>query len=335
MEIIRGHYNIRAHHCGCVATVGNFDGVHLGHQAVLGHVVDKARALQMPGTVITFEPQPLEYFARSRPPPRLTRFSEKMHEFERLQIDRVCVLRFNRRLAQLPAEAFIRDILVDGLGLRYLVVGDDFRFGKDRVGDFAMLEAAGSSQGFEVVNLHTITAGDTRVSSTAIRAALAGGDLERTRLLLGRAYRIRGRVAHGDRRGRTLGFPTANVHLHRKAAPVSGVYAVYLLGVGSEPVAGVANVGRRPTVGGDERILLEVHLFDFARDIYGYKVEVELVSKLREERKFVSFEALREQIWVDVRMARERLVGGPGHPAGPMASRRAPDPDQSGSAESS
>lgn len=303
MELIRGLHNLRPVHRGCAATIGNFDGVHLGHQAVLGQLSERADALGLPTCVITFEPQPMEYFAPAQAPARLTRLREKLRALRRFSVDRVVCLRFDRRLAGLQPDEFVRRVLVDGLGVRYLVVGDDFRFGKGREGDFAFMQQAGQQYGFQVVNMHTFKVDAERVSSTRIRAALAAGDMAGAEKLLGRPYRMCGRVAHGDRRGRTIGFPTANIHLHRHATPVEGVFAVELFGLDREPVAGVANVGTRPTVDGT-RTLLEVHLFDFDEDIYGRYVYVNFLHKLRPETRFESFEALKEQIQKDVQAAR-------------------------------
>lgn len=303
MKLIRGIHNLRPLHRGCVATIGNFDGVHLGHQAVLGRLAERAGELALPSMVITFEPYPLEYFRPGQAPARLTRFREKIQALRRFAVDRVLTLRFDAGLAAMPAEAFIRELLVDALGVRYLVVGDDFHFGAGRRGDFAMLEAAGHEHGFQVVNMHTFGVDGDRVSSTRIREALAAGDLAAAEKLLGRPYRMCGRVAHGDKRGRSIGFPTANIHLHRQKTPVLGVYAVEMFGLDEEPVAGVANVGSRPTVDGT-RSLLEVHLFDFSGDIYGRYVQVDFVHRLREERRFESFEALKMQILRDADQAR-------------------------------
>jgi riboflavin kinase/FMN adenylyltransferase len=304
MELIRGIHNLRAHHRGCVATIGNFDGVHLGHQAVLGQLAEKAAELCLPTTVITFEPQPQEYFSLGEIPPRLTRFREKLKALQRYSVNRVLCLPFNRGLAEMEAEAFIQRVLVEGLGIRYLVVGDDFCFGKGRRGDFAMLQQAGAEHGFEVVNMRTFEIDGGRVSSTRIREALQAGNLSRAEQLLGRPYRMCGRVAHGDKLGRTIGFPTANIFLHRKKTPVDGVFAVEMFGIEGEPVAGVANVGSRPTVDGT-RSLLEVHLFDFSADIYGRHVHVDFLQRIREERRFASFEALKAQILRDAEQARE------------------------------
>ncbi|MGM0594877.1 MAG: bifunctional riboflavin kinase/FAD synthetase [Pseudomonadota bacterium] len=304
MELIRGLHNLRPHHRGCVATIGNFDGVHLGHQAVLGQLAEKAAELCLPTTVITFEPQPQEYFSQRELPPRLTRFREKFRAMQRYSVDRVLCLPFNRKLAGMEAGAFIRQVLVEGLGVRYLVVGDDFCFGKGRGGDFAMLQRAGEVHGFEVVTMHTFQLQGARVSSTRIRKALQAGHLPLAEQLLGRPYRMCGRVAHGDKLGRTIGFPTANIFLHRKKTPVDGVFAVEMFGIEGEPVAGVANVGTRPTVDGT-RSLLEVHLFDFDGEIYGRYVHVDFLHRIREERRFDSFDALKAQIMQDARQAKD------------------------------
>jgi riboflavin kinase/FMN adenylyltransferase len=303
MELVRGLHNLRPRHRGCAVTIGNFDGVHLGHQSVLGQLAERATELQVPVTVVTFEPQPMEYFSPETAPPRLTRFREKIEALRRFGVDRVVNLRFDRRLAEMAPEAFVRQILLDGLGVKYLVVGDDFRFGRDRAGTFSMLQQAGDEHGFPVVNMHTFGIEGSRVSSTRIREALASGDLATAEALLGRQYRMSGRVAHGDKRGRQIGFPTANIHLHRTAAPVSGVFAVEMFGLPHEPVPGIANVGTRPTVDGT-RPLLEVNLFNFSGNIYGCHVQVEFLHKIRDEQRFESFDALKAQIERDVVVAR-------------------------------
>jgi riboflavin kinase/FMN adenylyltransferase len=304
MELVRGLHNLRPGHRGCAATIGSFDGVHLGHQAVLGQLAERAGELHLPVTLITFEPQPREYFMPESAPPRLTRFREKLEVLRRCGVERVVCLRFNRYLAGLTADEFMRIVLLDGLDVKYLVVGDDFRFGRDRSGNFSLLEQLGKTYGFPVVNMHTFNIGDARVSSTRIRDALREGDLSAAEALLGRSYRMSGKVAHGDKRGRTIGFPTANIFLHRAATPVEGVFAVEMFGIEGEPVPGVANVGTRPTVGGT-RSLLEVHLFNFDRDIYGQHVQVSFLKKLREERHYDSFAALQQQILRDADQARE------------------------------
>lgn len=304
MELIRGLYNLRPRHRGAVVTIGNFDGVHLGHQAVLGQLAEKAAELHVPAVVVTFEPQPREFFAKGPIPARLTRLREKVQALRRYAVDRVVCLRFNHALASMPAEEFIQKLLVEGLGVRYLVVGDDFRFGRARQGDFTMLQAAGARHGFQVVHMHSFSVDGVRVSSSNIRTALAAGDLSTAEKLLGRPYRMSGRVAHGDKRGRQLGFPTANIHLHRNTTPLQGIFTVEVFGLDREPIEGVASVGTRPTFDGT-RTLLEVYLLDFDAQIYGRYVQVEFLHKLRDEWRFESTEALRKRIEMDVREARE------------------------------
>ncbi len=307
MELIRGLYNLRPHHRGCVATIGNFDGVHLGHQAVLGQLSEQADELGLPLVVITFEPYPQEFFSPTgESPSRLTRFREKLQVLSCYGVDRVLSLGFDQALSQMSAEAFIERLLVSGLNVSYLVVGDDFRFGYRRQGDVAMLQAAGEKYGFQVVGMRTFEVDGARVSSTRVREALAAGELSRAAQLLGRPYRISGRVVHGDQRGRTIGFPTANIHLHRRVTPLRGVYAVEMLGLlgdAESPVKGVANIGHRPTVNGT-RCQLEVHLFDFDREIYGEYVQVEFIKRLRDEKCFDSFPELKAQIELDAAQAR-------------------------------
>ncbi len=289
---------------GCALTVGNFDGVHRGHQAVLDQLHARAGELQLPATVMVFEPTPQEYFSPDTAPARLMRLRDKLTRFHELGVEQVVCLRFDQRLAERDADAFVKDILVDGLGVRHLVIGDDFRFGKGRSGDFAFLQQAGRQHGFEVVSTHTLAEAGERVSSTGIREALAAGELDKAEQLLGRPYMICGRVAPGQQRGRTIGFPTANVRLHRAVSPVRGVFAVRVHGLDGRTLEGVANLGTRPTVCGNETVL-ETHLFDFDRDIYGHYVGIEFCSKLRDEKKFESFEALKQQIQQDAEQARQ------------------------------
>ena len=304
MEFIRGQHNLRPRHRGCVATIGNFDGVHLGHQAIFAQLAEQAARFRLPRLVITFEPQPMEFFAGPQPAPaRLMRLREKLLALDGLGIERVLCLEFGHRLAALSAQAFIDDLLVGRLGVRYLVIGDDFRFGHRRAGDFALLVEAGQQHGFEVADNRSYRVDGERVSSTRIRQALVEGDLELAARLLGRPYGMNGRVAHGDRVGRTLGFPTANIHLHRRAIPIFGVYAVLMSGPGLQLWTGVANIGRRPTVQG-VREQLEVHLLDFQGDLYGQHVKVDFLHYLRPEQRFESLDALRRQIQQDVRQAR-------------------------------
>ena len=303
MELVRGLHNLRPRHRPCVATIGNFDGVHRGHQAVIQALRVAAQLHDLPAMLVTFEPQPREYFAPHTSPPRLMRLREKLGALTRYDVQRVLCLRFNAALAGLTADDFVRQILVDGLGVRYLLVGDDFRFGHGRVGDFSLLQQAGRQHGFVVDAIDTFVMGEGRVSSTRVRESLEAGDLEYAAQLLGRPFTLCGRVAHGDKRGRTIGFPTANIHLHRQRSPLSGVFAVRMGWPAARAHAGVANIGSRPTVDGT-RLQLEVHLFDFDQDIYGQHVEVEFLHKLRDEQQFDSFDALREQIELDAMQAR-------------------------------
>lgn len=307
MEFIRGQYNLKPEHRGCVATIGNFDGVHKGHLKVIEQVHEKAGELGLPSALIIFEPQPREFFAPDNVPSRLTKLREKVEVLKNLSIDRVLCLRFNASLASLDAEQFVKQILVDGLDIKYLVVGDDFKFGKGRTGDFAFLQEAGNRYDFGVTNTHSYMFEGERVSSTRIRHALNIGDMVTARKMLGRDYSMSGNVAHGDKRGRSIGFPTANIYLHRKSSAVYGVYAVRVCSedprLKGELLSGVANVGQRPTVDGT-RTLLEVHLFDFDRDIYGAHVQVRFLQKIRDEQRFDSLEALIAQINVDAEQAR-------------------------------
>ncbi|MBK1722690.1 bifunctional riboflavin kinase/FAD synthetase [Thiocystis violacea] len=311
MRLIRGLHNLRPADQGCVATIGNFDGVHLGHRAVFQRLLARGRELGLPATVITFEPQPMEYFAPDAAPARLTRLREKLNAIRASGIEQVMVLEFGPKLAAMEAHTFVQRLLIEGLGVRFLLVGDDFRFGRGRTGDFTLLQSMGreaswSGFGFQVEDLHTITQGEERISSTRIREALARGDLEQTKHLLGRPYAMEGRVVHGDKRGRSIGFPTANINLHRRVSPVRGVYAVRVGGLGPDARPGVANIGTRPTLGGLSA-RLEAHLFDFDEQIYGQHLEVELALRLRDEKKFESFDALKAQIQRDAAAAREFL----------------------------
>lgn len=303
MELIRGIHNIQPQHQGCVLTIGNFDGVHLGHQAVLEQVSQKANTLNLPSMVMTFEPQPLELFAKDKAPARLTRLRDKFVQLSKLHLDRLLCVSFNAYFASLTAEEFITDLLVKRLGVKFLVVGDDFCFGHGRKGNFAMLQQAGKEHGFEVVSTQSFCLQQQRVSSTAIRNALAKDDLPAVAEMLGRDYSISGRVSHGRKLGRTIGFPTANIPLKRCVSPVSGVFVVQALGLDGQTIGGVANIGQRPTVNG-VRQQLEVHLFDFHANLYGKQLEIVLLQKLRDEQKFESFEALKQQIELDAEAAR-------------------------------
>lgn len=304
-ELIRGLSNIKLQHKQCVATIGNFDGVHCGHQALLEKLKQRARELELPSLVITFEPHPLEFFTPEKAPPRLTRWREKFCEIAKLGIDRVLVVRFNVIFAALRAEDFVKEILHESLAVKHLIVGDDFKFGYERKGDFEFLQKSAEQFGFSVESLNSFICESERVSSTLARRALAEADHKKVKKLLGRPYSMKGRVVHGDKRGRLLGFPTANIYLHRAVTPVQGVYVVRMYLQDSEQgLPGVANVGIRPTVGGT-RSLLEVHLFNFNIEIYGQHVRVEFCEKLRDEIRFENFDMLKEQILKDAEQAKQ------------------------------
>ncbi|MFP5383200.1 MAG: bifunctional riboflavin kinase/FAD synthetase [Gammaproteobacteria bacterium] len=303
MELIRGAHNLRPRHRGCVATIGNFDGVHRGHQHIVAAVSARARELGVASTVMLFEPQPQEFFAGARAPARLMRLRDKLAALAALGVDRVFCVRFDESFRALTAGDFVERLLVEGLGVRHLAIGDDFRFGAGRHGDYTFLCEAGARHGFTVQDTATIVVDGERVSSTAIRDALAAGDFDHAASLLGHPYEIAGRVRHGDARGRELGFPTANIALHRLRSPLFGVYAVEIRGINGVVMTGVANVGRRPTVNGlDER--LEVHVFDFMERIYGRHITVRFLARIRDEMRFDGLDALKAQIACDVAAAR-------------------------------
>ena len=308
MRVIRGISHSKPLEGGCVATIGNFDGVHLGHQMIINNLAKQGHKLGLPTVVVLFEPHPLEYFKGIEAPSRLTRLREKIAHLKTLPVDLVLLLRFGEQLATLEPESFVHQYLVDGLAVRLLVIGDDFRFGKQRRGNFKLLQSLGTEHGFIVNDTATLLNDGKRISSTAIRQALEVGDLDQAKLFLGRPYSVCGRVVRGDGRGRQIGFPTANIQLFRKKSPLHGVFAVTVAGISEQLVPGVANVGVRPTVGGDQRVLLEAHLFDFDQDLYGKQVEIIFQQRIREERKFASFQQLTEQIGKDAQQARQLLA---------------------------
>jgi riboflavin kinase/FMN adenylyltransferase len=307
MQLIRDLHNLdrvsRALADGCVLTIGNFDGVHLGHQRILQSLTAQAQAMGLPSVVMVFEPTPVEFFAPDRAPVRLMNLREKLLAFQVTDLDYVLCVRFDARFASLSAEQFVDQILVAGLNVKHLVVGDDFRFGCKRQGDFAYLQQQGAQKGFCVTDLPTYNVADERVSSTRIRAALAQPDLNQAEALLGKPFSFSGRVIHGQKLGRTLGFPTLNLNPKRLQMPVQGVFAVTVGGIADRPWPGVANVGLRPTVQG-QRPSIEVHLFDWQQDLYGRHVQVCLRHYLRAEMKFSGLEALTRQIAADAAGAR-------------------------------
>ncbi|MDO6407708.1 bifunctional riboflavin kinase/FAD synthetase [Pantoea phytobeneficialis] len=304
MKFIRGIYNLTQQHRGCVLTIGNFDGFHRGHQALMAELVEEGRKRQLPVIVMLFEPQPLELFAGDKAPARLMRLREKLRYLKQAGVDAVLCVRFDRRFAAHSAQVFISELLVEKLNVKFLAVGDDFRFGAGRQGDFLLLQKAGVEYDFDVISTQTFCDGGKRISSTAVRQALAQDDFFQAQALLGHPFSISGRVVHGDALGRTIGFPTANLPLRRTVTPVKGVFAVEVLGLGEHPIPGVANIGTRPTVKG-LRQQLEVHLLDTHMNLYGRHIDVVLKQKIRDEQRFASLDALKEQIAKDVVTARQ------------------------------
>lgn len=307
MQLIRGFHDLakcNALNKGCVLSIGNFDGVHIGHQNILARLCDKSLELNLPSVVMIFEPQPREFFAKKNgnstacsAPARLMRLRDKLKYLGEAGVDFVLCVRFSKKFAQISADEFITELLVKQLKVRYLSVGDDFRFGAKRSGDFSTLRNAGLKYRFAVEESHTYRLNEARISSSSIREALQNNELALAAKLLGKPYVIHGRVAHGNKLGRTIGFPTANIMLNRLVTPIQGVFAVNVkTKKGSHN--GIANVGNRPTINGTKP-LLEVHIFDFNASIYGETIEVIFLKKLRNEIKFPHFEELKIQIEKD------------------------------------
>lgn len=303
MQLVRGLHNLAQVDSPSIVTIGAFDGIHRGHRAIISRVLSVAKQLGACPTVVLFEPQPSEFFAPDKAPARLSRFRDKVELLAELGIERLVCLRFDHRFAAMSAESFVREVLGRHLKTKHLIVGDDFRFGAKRLGDFAYLQTLAPELGFSVEDTPTTLDGGERISSTRIRQALAEGDCEAAERLLGRPFTISGRVGYGQQLGRTIGVPTANVALHRVVEPVGGVYAVRTH-VNGEPFEGVANIGTKPTVGGIEKPQLEAHLFNFDGDIYGQFLRVELLKKLRDEQAFGSLDALKQQILQDQNQAK-------------------------------
>lgn len=308
MELIRGLHNLALRHRGSAVSIGNFDGLHRGHQALVARLRALAAQHGVPSVVTIFEPTPREFFAPESAPPRVTSLRDKLRLLADAGVDRVLCLRFDRRLASLSAEAFIDQVLVDGLGARAVVVGDDFRYGAKRVGDLALLQARGAQRGFSAEGLHSVTHEGLRCSSSALRAALAVPDLALVENLLGRRYRILGRIRHGLKLGRQLGMPTANIHLHRPPALAHGVYAVRVRWPGQRAgLPAVASLGVRPTLG-MTTCLLETHVFDYSGSLYGVELDVEFQQFLRPQLRFDSLDALAAQMQADGAQARNLLA---------------------------
>lgn len=307
-SFVRGIERLNASHKPSVVSIGNFDGLHLGHRHVIKTLLNKSRELDLPSTVVTFEPLAKEFFSPNSVE-RLTSIEERAHLLFELGVDQVLCVNFDAEFAARSPESFVQDVLIDGLGVRYLSVGDDFRFGKNRTGDFALLQKLGDEHSFLVRAHDTFELDNLRVSSGRVRTALKEGDFTLAERLLGRAYSIQGEVSRGQQMGRTLNFPTANILLSEVLLAVSGVYAVTVEiggvgGMDAEQFKGVANVGTRPTVDGTEK-RLEVYIFDFDRDIYGEQMRVTFKHKVRDEQKFSSLEELKKQIAIDSESARD------------------------------
>ena len=306
MELVRGLHNISRRHQGCVLTVGNYDGVHLGHQKMIGALKARATELRSAATVLVFEPSSKEFIDPEGAPPRLTRWREKFLALAAQGVDRLVTLRFDEYMRAMTPECFVDELIVAALGTRHIVVGNDFRYGCNAGGTIDSLRAAGQARGFGVEQIAPFVFDGVRVSSTVVRERLAESDFAGAKRLLGRPYRMLGRVVHGRELGRELGFPTANLRLMRRRPPVQGVLAVRVFGIAPEALTAGAGLGTRPTVDGTD-MLLEVHVFDFAGELYGREIEVEFVAKLRDEVKFDSLDALTAQMKVDAAQARDLL----------------------------
>lgn len=284
----------------CALTIGNFDGLHRGHLAMLEKLRQEAATRKLPACVLTFEPHPREFFNPAQAPARLTSLREKAELLQSAGLDRLHVFRFDRAFASLSAEAFIEQALVKTLHAKWILVGDDFRYGAKRAGDFALLQTLGRRYGYEADSLPTVTVDGIRSSSTAVREALAEGDMDKAAQLLGRPYSITGRVVHGDKLGRTIGFPTANIQLRHNRPPLTGIFAVQICGIGANPLPGVSSLGVRPTIKANGRPTLEAYIFDFDRDLYGQRLRVDFLKKLRDEEKYPDLQSLIAQIKRDV-----------------------------------
>ena len=303
MQLLRGYRHLEPLKKASVITIGNFDGFHLGHQRIIQHLTQQARAEHLNAILISFQPTAREFFAPQQAPARIYGLREKIQWARAFGLDYLLGLKFDETLARMPATEFIRDILYEALRVKKLVVGNDFKFGYQRQGDIALLRAMGGQLNFEVKEVATVVDCAQRVSSSLIREKLAAGDFQKAAQLLGRTFTISGRVFHGEKRGRIMGFPTANILLRRPVAPIHGVFAVTVK-YKNRVWQGVANVGKRPTVNG-QRLQLEVHLFKCRENLYAQRLEVVFHAKLREEIKFPSFDALKQQITLDTRQARQ------------------------------
>lgn len=311
MQLIRGLHNLRAEHRGCVVTVGAFDGVHKGHQWVIQYLKEQAQRLQLPSTVVLFEPLPKEYFQPLEAPARIMNFREKVEALGDCGVQRILRVNFNASVQQMTADSFIQTVFYEGLGARFVVLGDDFRFGNDRTGDIELMRRRGKQYGFECDSTPTCEYEDGRISSTRIRAALSEGNFTEAEHLLGRPFSLSGHVIYGKQLGRELGFPTANIKLARLRAPVNGVFAVLVSGGGLEHAAAIANVGVRPTVHESITANLEVHLIDRSINLYGTRIKVTFLHKIRDEIKFNDLDQLRTRVLSDIGATRRWFHDNP------------------------
>ncbi len=307
MKVIRGIPPI-ANWTPCALTIGNFDGVHRGHQALLKKLVTTAKAQNLQSCVMTFEPHPIEYFAPEKAPSRILSLRDKLEALAKVGIDQVLVVHFNQHFANLSPEEFVKTILVQGLQVKSILIGDDFHYGAKRAGNFSTLQEAGKVEGFSVERMDTLMESNERISSSAIRTALEQGHLEKARQLLGRPYMLSGHVLHGQKLGRSLGFPTLNISLanklHRRKPAAQGIFIAQVHGLSDNPLPAVASLGQRPTVDDSGRYLLEVHIFNFNQSVYGKLVQIELIEKIRDEEKYNDLEALQNAIWQDALAAK-------------------------------
>ena len=304
MQLIRDPYTRLPNAPDVVATIGNFDGVHLGHQAVLNKLQQQSKTLKLPSMLITFEPSAKEFFNPQRAPARLTNFYEKFNLIKQKDIDYFACLRFNQTLSNIHAEDFVKDVLINSFKVKHLIVGDNFLFGKNRLGNYTLLKKLANTYAYQVENTASILVNNERVSSSAVRNYLANGDLNAAEKLLGRPYTMAGKVIHGDKKGRTINFPTANIPIKRLHSPINGVFAVEVNRENGNRLSAVANIGNRPTVNG-RRTQLEVHIFDYSENLYGQLLKVTFRKKLRDEKKFETFAALKTQIEHDAKQAKE------------------------------
>jgi len=307
MKIIRGLHNLTSQHFGCVATIGNFDGVHLGHVEILKRLIIKSAHHKVPSVVILFEPQPAEFFRYGRIPARLSRLSEKAQLIFACGVDKVLVLRFSRDLASYSPQQFVEEILVKRMGIKSLIIGDDFRFGTDRGGDFSLLTSLATKHQFSLDQTPPFLFIGKRISSTYVRYLLKHGHMREAERMLGHPYCIEGHVVHGHKQGREWGFPTANLNLYRLTCPISGIFSALVHGLGPKPLMGVAYAGSRPILD-DPKYVLEVHIFDFDEDCYGKKISVQFCDRIRDDMEFHSFSAMAEQIKKDSAAARAKLT---------------------------